>query len=129
MAEPNRAGDWLRQAGNDLEWAADTLRSERFAQACFVCQQAAEKALKAVAFARGFDRVRGHSIPKVAKAPGINDEVEKAARRLDLHHMTTRHPDALPSGAPFEYFDRSQAEEALQLAALVIERARKELAA
>ncbi len=127
MADPNRAGDWLRQAENDLEWAADTLRGGRFAQACFVCQQAAEKALKAVAFARGFDKVRGHSILKVARALGINDDVEVAARKLDLYYMTTRYPDALPSGAPFEYFDRSQAEEALQLATLVIQRARKEL--
>jgi len=129
MAAPNRAGDWLRQAIDDLAWAADTLRGGRFAQACFVCQQAAEKALKAIAFARGFDRVRGHSILKVAKALGIDGEIEAAARKLDLYYMTTRYPDALPSGAPFEFFDKSQAEDALRLATAIVDRARNEVPA
>src|SRR4051812_21832209 len=80
----NRAPDWLRQAEDDFLWAKDTLASGRFAQACFVCQQCAEKALKALAFHRGFDRVKSHSTFEIVKALAINGEVEEAAKRLDL---------------------------------------------
>jgi HEPN domain-containing protein len=127
MPPENRSRDWLRQAENDLEWAADTLKSGRFAQACFVCQQAAEKAMKSIAFARGADKVKGHSILAVARALGVNAEVEAAARKLDLYYITTRYPDALPAGAPFEFFAHDQAKEALDLAELILARAREEL--
>jgi len=102
-------------------------KCERWAQACFVCQQCADKALKALALARGFDRVRSHSTLEIARALGINDAVEDAAKRLDLYYMSTRYPDALLSGAPFEYFTRAQAEEALQLTATVLRRVREEV--
>ena len=41
----NRGPDWFRQARDDLLWAEDTLRAGRYAQACFVAQQVAEKAI------------------------------------------------------------------------------------
>jgi HEPN domain-containing protein len=94
-----------------------------------VAQQCAEKALKAVALARGFDRVKSHSILDIARALGINGEIEKAAKRLDLYYMTARYPDALPAGAPFDYFTSEQAEEAVALAGLVLKRARAEMPA
>lgn len=123
----NRAFDWLRQSEDDLGWARDTLASGHFAQACFVCQQCAEKALKALAFHRGFDRVRSHSTFEIVKALEINDEVRVAAQRLDLYYISTRYPDALPAGAPFEYFTRPQAEEAILLAETILERVRREM--
>ncbi|MBN1534443.1 MAG: HEPN domain-containing protein, partial [Spirochaetes bacterium] len=45
----SRALDWHRQAENDLQWARDTLKDGMFSQACFISQQVAGKALKAVA--------------------------------------------------------------------------------
>jgi len=44
---------WLRQAENDFAFAELGAREGFFAQACFVCQQAAEKALKALHYLRG----------------------------------------------------------------------------
>lgn len=43
----NRATDWLRQAMRDLEQAQDCQRATRHEWACFIAQQAAEKAVKA----------------------------------------------------------------------------------
>jgi len=122
----NRALDWLRQAEDDLLWANDTLKAKRFAQACFVCQQCGEKALKAVALSRGFDRIKSHSILDIARALEINGDIETAAKKLDLYYLTTRYPDALPSGAPFDFFTREQAQEALGLATSLVDRARAE---
>ena len=123
----DRSHDWLRQAEDDYLWAQDTMASGRFAQACFVCQQCAEKAIKALAFYRGFDRVKSHSILEISRALNINDDIEEAAKRLDLYYMSTRYPDALPSGAPFEFFSSQQSSEALELAQRILERVRAEM--
>ena len=116
----NRSGDWLRQAEDDLLWARDTLQAERWAQCCFVAQQTAEKALKALALHRGYETVRTHSITETAKALGENGELERMGKRLDLYYISARYPDAFPAGAPFEYFTRDQADEAVSFAESII---------
>jgi len=80
-ATMDRSRDWLRQAEDDYLWAKDTLASKRWAQACFVAQQCAEKALKAVALARGFDRVKSHSILDITRGLGINDDISTGHER------------------------------------------------
>ena len=47
------AGRWLAQAESDLRFAELGLREGFHAQACFTCQQAAEKALKALHYLGG----------------------------------------------------------------------------
>lgn len=117
----SRAFDWFRQARDDLEWARDTLRAGRYAQACFASQQAAEKAVKSIALKRGHDEVRSHSILEIARALHVDGEVERIAKRLDQYYIGARYPDAFPAGAPFEFFTREQGEEAVQLASRLIE--------
>lgn len=123
----NRAMDWLKQAENDLLWAKDTLTSKHYAQACFICQQVAEKSLKSIALFRDFDAVKSHSVMEIAKSLGINDEMEMMAKKLDLYYISTRYPDAVPAGAPFEFFSRDQAEEAVGFAERFIGFAGREL--
>lgn len=53
---------WLAQAENDLAFAELAAREGFFAQACFNSQQAAEKALKAVLYAREAEPVFGSSV-------------------------------------------------------------------
>ena len=53
---------WLAQAQDDLAFARLGLREGFFAQACFLSQQAGEKALKALRYLRGDRRVLGHSL-------------------------------------------------------------------
>jgi HEPN domain-containing protein len=91
----NRADDWLRQSESDLLWTKDTLKMGHWAQCCFVAQQTAEKAIKALALHRGVDSVKSHSV-------------------------SARYPDAFPSGAPFEYFTEDQAVEAHTFAERII---------
>jgi len=117
----NRAVDWLKQAENDLLWTRDTLAAGHWAQCCFVAQQTAEKAVKALALHRGFDSVKSHSISEITKALGENGELERMGKRLDLYYISARYPDAFPSGAPFEYFAQDQAAEACGFAEKIIE--------
>jgi len=124
-AESGRAHDWLAQAEDDYRWGADSHQQGHFAQTCFICQQVAEKALKALGFLRGFESIRSHSVVRIAKALSVNDEVLNAGRRLDQYYITARYPDALPSGAPFEVFTEEQSKEALVFAQGVLNRVRE----
>ncbi len=123
----DRARDWLAQAQNDLLWGRSSLESGFFSQACFIAQQVAEKALKALAYYRGAELVRGHSVLLVCRELEINGELEEAAQRLDQYYIPTRYPDAQPAGAPFRFFTVKQAEEALDLANLFVEKALGEM--
>ncbi|MCC5805859.1 MAG: HEPN domain-containing protein [Opitutales bacterium] len=122
----NRSRDWLAQAKNDLAWGEATTAAGFHAQACFIAQQVAEKSLKAIAYFRGAALVKGHSVLSVARELAVNGELKSAARRLDQYYIPTRYPDAQPDGAPFEFFSREQAEEALKLAALFLRSAENE---
>ena len=123
---------WLRQAENDLAFARLALREGFCAQACFVAQQVAEKALKALAYLRGDRFVVGHSVlellsglettyPQLAKH-------RQLARTLDQYYIPTRYPNALPGSVPFEVYGRAQAEEAVGGADAVVTAARGLLA-
>jgi HEPN domain-containing protein len=126
MSTKNRAVDWLNQAKSDLEYAKDGLKSERYSHVCFMAQQAGEKAIKAIGFYHEY-HIRGHSVAAIAKQIGINGEIEEAGKILDLYYISARYPDALPAGAPFEMFSKTQADQALLFASKIIQRAEAEL--
>lgn len=116
---------WFRQATNDLEVARLLLREGHYSHACFMSHQAAEKALKALAYYRGDRFVTGHSVTNLvldlsSSYSGIADH-EKLAKELDKYYLPTRYPDALPGGVPFEvYDDRDDAAEAVSGAEAVL---------
>ncbi len=119
---------WLLQAENDLGAARVMLREGFFAQACFLAHQVAEKALKAVAYLRGDRYVVGHSLSDlISDLQGTYSDLADFRRitgRLDRYYLPTRYPDALPGGLPFEAFDRSEAEEAVEVAGSIVELAK-----
>ena len=116
---------WLRQSQNDLA-AGGAMRANGFyAQACFQAQQAAEKALKALAYLKGERFVHGHSVKVllddlVVTYPELAT-VGDGAGQLDLYYITARYPNALPGSAPFEVYRHEQAEEAVSIAEGIIQ--------
>lgn len=116
---------WLAQAESDLSDARYLAAGRRFATACFLAQQCAEKALKAVLYAEGADLVLGHGVGKLceeasAVLQGLIDRCSEW-RGLDLYYVPTRYPDALPDGIPATTFTSGQASHAISLAAEVVE--------
>lgn len=74
---------WRRQAANDAAFARVALGERYYAQACFIAQQAAEKAVKAIAYGLGERVVLGHSLVTLIarygdRASGLNDLRELA---------------------------------------------------
>lgn len=125
--QSNRAQDWLATAENDWLWGRDSAEHGYYAQACFIAQQVAEKALKAIALYRGYDQIKSHSVRQIAQFLQINAELEDAARILDQYYIPTRYPDAFAEGVPQHYYNGQQAESALSLAQTILNRARAEI--
>jgi len=120
-----RSRDWMDQALRDLERAKLDVEHGYFEWACFACQQAAEKAIKAAHYARNRS-VRGHGILKLMQAYldadniGSQPELLHQARILDRYYIEARYPNGFPTGKPADYFDRQLAEEALHAASAIV---------
>ena len=99
---------WLDQAHEDLQAAQVLKNGERFAQACFYCQQAGEKALKSLGWLRGLD-LWGHSLLQLRDRLSphgfdvdLLDEADLAA--LDRFYISTRYPNSVPDIIPQRAF-------------------------
>ena len=128
---PNRANDWFRQASRDMELAADCRTAGRHEWACFIAQQAAEKAVKALHLHRGQEGW-GHVVAKLLsdlpKDCGCSEELADKARVLDSFYIAPRYPNGHPEGAPYEHYGKLQSEEAIRYAGEIIDFVRAEMA-
>lgn len=119
------AGRWVAQAADDLDGARLLAAHGRNALACFVAQQAAEKALKGLLYAAGAEVVLGHSVAALCHdVAAIHSELSSKCGEwatLDQHYIPTRYPDALPGGIPADVYTGAQASAAVGLAAEVLD--------
>ncbi len=115
---------WMRQAERDLEDGRFLQEGKRYNLACFVSQQAGEKALKAYLYHHGAEDVWGHSLADLCEdAKVLNrmfDVIKSLAVLLDKYHDLTRYPHMLPGGIPSEAYDEVDAERAIHIAQEVI---------
>ena len=119
----NRSGDWLKQAERDLKQAKLSLSGEFYEWACFIAQQAAEKAVKALCEKHKV-MTRTHQLTRLLEAVKDLEEVpadllQKGAT-LDRFYIPTRYPSGFESGVPMEYFFQRDAEEAISYAEKII---------
>ncbi|MHA1368869.1 MAG: HEPN domain-containing protein [Promethearchaeota archaeon] len=118
------AKDWLRQAEKDLRHARRCVQYEDFEWVCFSAQQAAEKAAKALFYSINIE-VWGRSVSKLLSNLPDNVKPSQAlidfAKELDKHHITSRYPNAYPSGTPMDYYTKIEAERAVNYATKIIE--------
>ena len=119
----NRHMDWLRQAQADLRHARHALEAGDYEWSCFAAHQAAKKAIKALFRQRGMD-AWGHTLTAlIGNLPADlrpTTELIDYARALDKHYILTRYPDGFDSGAPTDFYTRSEAEHAVQYAEAVL---------
>lgn len=113
------ANRWLRQAEDDLKFV-QWVRAEGvfFDKGCFLAQQAGEKALKACRYALGERRVIGHSLFELIQhLTGEHQEfvgLLDPARRLDRYYISTRYPNGLPGGSPYQAYTAEDLAQAAQ---------------
>ena len=124
MTGEAQARRWLDAAVDDLRHARYAEEGGFYAHACFSAQQAAEKAVKAVHYARGARAVLGHSVrnlierldPRVVSL----DELLDDARELDLNYIPTRYPNGLEAWTPATGFGARQAATAIAGASAIL---------
>ncbi len=116
---------WVLQAQRDLDDARYASDGRRFNLACFLAQQAAEKALKGFLYSRGAETVWGHSVAELClDAAEIDADFKKligVAGPLDKYYIPTRYPNGLPGGIPADAYTEGDAQMALSMAQQVVE--------
>jgi HEPN domain-containing protein len=107
---------WMKEAENTLKSAIVDKENGFFNWCCFKCHQASEFALKALLYGLGLTPF-GHSLTKLTKElenQKVNvSSILTSCKKLDLHYIPSRYPNAHASGSPYEYHDNEIAEEAL----------------
>jgi len=122
---------WLEQAEDELDAAYVLRDAGKHYLVCFLCQQVAEKAIKAVFFARGALSVYGHSVGslcrKAAKFDAELAALEDRLASLDAYYIPTRYPNALPDSIPARVYKAEQSSDALARAKEAVAAARARL--
>ena len=112
------------QAERDLEDAGYLRDGGRHNLACFLGQQAGEKALKAYLYYHGAEDVWSRSLADLCEdAKILNrmfDVIKSTAILLDKYHDLTRYPHLLPGGIPADAYDEVDSERAIYVAGDVI---------
>ncbi len=120
----DEAERWIEQGRRDLAAARYLAEGGHHNVACYMAQQAAEKALKAVLYAAGADLVLGHSANDLARRAaaehGALAAITPQATRLDRYYIPTRYPNGLPGGIPADAFGAEDAASAIGDAAAVL---------
>lgn len=132
MRRSEEAKRWFSEAEWDLESAHILHESRRYNSCAFLCQQASEKAAKALLFAIG-ESPFGHSVLQLlqrfteAREKDIS-ELKPLAAELDRHYIPARYPNAMPSGSPHENYDQEVSQRALQYAERILDYVRRQIA-
>ncbi|WP_369573368.1 HEPN domain-containing protein [Acidithiobacillus sp. IBUN Pt1247-S3] len=96
-----KARQWFDVSFSDLRAAVAMRDAGIYNSACFMAQQAVEKAMKGTLIATGIDPARTHSIELLSKQLGEGNESLSALspERLDRHYIAPRSPEALTEGS------------------------------
>ena len=110
---------WFQQAFYDLKASRWNIQGGFYDTACFLAQQAGEKALKSLLYYQGARRAAllTHSLFEMVLEAGKKTiqakELLDQARELDLHYIPSRYPNGIPSGYPHEFYSKKVAEQAV----------------
>lgn len=112
---------WWLTADEDLDAAKTLHESKKYSHACFLAQQSAEKAMKALWLAIDGDPW-GHSIqklvmqfPQQSKLRDPQNWLAHAAY-LDKFYISTRYPNGLPDLTPSQVYNMQDSAQAIERA-------------
>jgi HEPN domain-containing protein len=117
---------WFQQASYDLKATRWNIQGGFYDTACFLAQQAGEKALKSLLYFQGARRaaLMTHSLVEMIREAGKKatqmKELLDPARELDLHYIPSRYPNGIPSGYPHEFYGQNVAEQAMASAEKIL---------
>lgn len=121
-----RTRDWFGQAKAFLDDAKRNHEAGSWYIGCFLSQQSAEFSIKALCQHLGV-HCWGHNLLEllqnlsaVKEQVKIDDQIDTACKILNKYYISTRYPDAYPSGSPHEQFSAVESVNAIKLASEVM---------
>lgn len=110
----------LKQAEKDFSVAKQNLKLGNYYITAFLCQQAAEKLLKAVLIIEEKkEPEKSHDLKTLVLAlKNVDAKIKIYCSRINPHYFQARYPDAA-NGVPFEQYDEEYAEELVSMAGAV----------
>src|SRR3989344_2960716 len=84
---------WWNKANDDLRKAKDNLNIKNYDLSSFLCQQAVEKALKALLIEKKGDFPKIHDLFRLGKLVGLDEDLLKYCESLTSVYVETRYPD------------------------------------
>ncbi|MBI2335077.1 HEPN domain-containing protein [Candidatus Daviesbacteria bacterium] len=117
----DKAGNWFKQAEEDLLWAKASLKERIWRGACFAAQQSAEKALKAFLISKEVRVAKIHDLVTLNQRcfnlePRFS-EIEEACNILSPYYLSSRYPDV----AQFEEYSENQTKNAADQAIKIVD--------
>lgn len=113
----------MAQAQRDLDSAMHQAQGGYHEWACFISQQAAEKALKAV-YQHLAGEAWGHVLVRLLEGLAgrvhVPPEIKRAALRLDRLYLPTRYPNGWDRGAPKDFYGPEDAQDAIACAQTIL---------
>ena len=84
---------WINKAEDDLRKAVDNFKIKNYDLTSFLCQQAVEKALKAILIEKTGKFPKIHDLIKLGKLINIDEVLLKECEILNPVYIKTRYPD------------------------------------
>ena len=86
--------NWLDQAGDDFDGAEFNFHGRKYSIAAFLCQQAVEKALKALLIEQTASFPRIHDLTKLARLVEAPTDILTRCSRINPAYTASRYPDS-----------------------------------
>lgn len=109
------SSDWLEKAEHDLNTAKINLEQRVYDASAFFCQQAVEKALKALYIEKHSELIKTHDLNFLGKKVGLPGDLLKACNRISTFYVESRYPDS------YAEFDEGRVSVSIKDAERVIE--------
>lgn len=119
---------WFKRAGEDLSWAKNSFKDGYYGGVCFLCQQVAEKCLKAFLFSQKQKLIKTHDLERLLEKCLVFEKnflkLKKNCQILNGYYIDTRYPDIWD----YSRFESEKlAREALKLSEKVLEFVQKRI--
>ena len=84
---------WIEQAEEDYDNAKFNFNGKKYRVAAFLCQQSAEKSLKALLLKQKGEIRKIHDLVELGKNAGIEESLLGDLKQLTLAYIYSRYPD------------------------------------
>ena len=84
---------WLKKAKQDLDSAKYNFKGKKYDVSAFLCQQSAEKALKALLLKKSGKIRKIHDLVELGKNVNLPSDLLDSCKELTLSYIYARYPD------------------------------------